>query len=184
MKYQETLIQDPGIGPAVHVRVFRANDLYDPDVTVTGHQPRGFDEIMPLYDHFCVVGSKISVNFQPASATALPWICGIALLDNTTLLTTPTSYMESRNVVWKTMNSVSNGVTVSKTFSAKKFFTKPHPLSVDSLRGNNSSSPTEGAYYHVFVAGIGVGSDAGITQNSAMLNYSAIFSEPKNPGIS
>lgn len=184
MKYQETMLQDPGVGPAVHVRVFRANDLYDPDVTVTGHQPRGFDEIMPLYDHFCVVGSKISVNFQPATATNLPWICGIALLDNTTLLTTPTNYMESRNVVWKTMNANANGVTVSKSFSAKKFFNKPHPLSVDSLRGNNGASPTEGAYYHVFVAGIGVGTDAGQTQNSAMLSYSAIFTEPKNPGIS
>jgi hypothetical protein len=43
--------------------VFRANSPYDPDYTASGHQPRYFDQIMPLYDHYQVLGSKITVKF-------------------------------------------------------------------------------------------------------------------------
>lgn len=41
---------------------FRANGCFDPDVTGTGHQPRGFDQYGQLYDRYVVTSSKITVN--------------------------------------------------------------------------------------------------------------------------
>ena len=48
--------------PLIHH--FRANSLYDPDQSSSGHQPRGFDELAAIYDHYCVIGSKIKVSFE------------------------------------------------------------------------------------------------------------------------
>lgn len=43
--------------------VFNANNLRDPNDTTTGHQPRGFDEYMALYDAYTVHGASFSYHF-------------------------------------------------------------------------------------------------------------------------
>ena len=53
------------INPAAGVTnsyLFRANSLFDPDLTGTGHQPLGFDEWAKFYRRYCVLGSKITVQ--------------------------------------------------------------------------------------------------------------------------
>lgn len=44
---------------------FRANSLYDPDYTSTGHQPYGFDETMNVYYNYSVDSSYIRVKRIP-----------------------------------------------------------------------------------------------------------------------
>jgi len=44
---------------------FRANSLYDPDFTSTGHQPYGFDETMTVYNNYSVTASYIRVKHIP-----------------------------------------------------------------------------------------------------------------------
>ena len=51
-------------GTTVVSKTFLANGLYDPDTTVGGHQPRGFDEFMAAYTTFTVQGSKASCSFM------------------------------------------------------------------------------------------------------------------------
>ena len=41
---------------------FRANSLYDPDLSGVGHQPMGFDEMSARYLHYQVLGSRIKVS--------------------------------------------------------------------------------------------------------------------------
>lgn len=55
-----------GIGILYHQ--FNANSLYDPDFTFTGHQPRGFDQLMTLYQSYTVTGVKIIVEGRLTSA--------------------------------------------------------------------------------------------------------------------
>nr|AGA18419.1 hypothetical protein [uncultured marine virus] len=62
----------------VEFEKFRANGMYDPEVSLGGHQPRGFDQAMALYGVFTVLGSKISVNWAYAGYD------GPAALDATT----------------------------------------------------------------------------------------------------
>ena len=57
---------------------FSANGLYDPNLAVGGHQPMGFDEQMAIYDHYCVLGAKITVNnITTLVSGAEPMIWGI-----------------------------------------------------------------------------------------------------------
>lgn len=50
--------------------VFSLNGAYDPDVTGTGHQPRGFDQWMALYKRFKVYKADVEIRFSvPTNAT-------------------------------------------------------------------------------------------------------------------
>jgi len=48
-----------GATPAYYV--FSANGLYDPDITSTGHQPLGFDQLMTFYNYYVVLRSRIRI---------------------------------------------------------------------------------------------------------------------------
>lgn len=49
--------------PATYVsKIFRGNSLYDPDFSLGGHQPTGFDQYTAFYTNYLVFGAKISVT--------------------------------------------------------------------------------------------------------------------------
>ena len=41
---------------------FRLNSVFDPDLTSTGHQPRGHDQWSTMYQRYCVIGAKVLVE--------------------------------------------------------------------------------------------------------------------------
>ena len=64
--------------------VFSANGLYDPNITGIGHQPRGFDQLMALYDHYVVIGVRAILTVH-GSDTGNGTICGMYVKDNSTV---------------------------------------------------------------------------------------------------
>lgn len=40
---------------------WRANSIFDPDETGTGHQPNGFDQMAALYEKYIVLGSSMTI---------------------------------------------------------------------------------------------------------------------------
>ena len=42
--------------------IFTLNGLYDPNITGTGHQPRGYDQITPFYKAYTVLGVSIRIR--------------------------------------------------------------------------------------------------------------------------
>ncbi len=183
LRYNQQFDLDAGMNPAVAVQVMFANSLFDPDVTGVGHQPRGFDEIMPLYDYYVVVGAKITVKTSPTATSSHLW--GIRLKDSSSLETTLTNYLEARNVVSK-MIGVSAGPQQVLTygFSAKKFLGRSHPMSDSQLKGSASTSPTEGAFFHLFTGSPIAGANPVAQAFDVTIEYRVVFIEPKNPTIS
>ena len=56
LKYVEFFSSNTGTAvPAV--KYFSANGCYDPYISGTGHQPRGFDQWTAFYDHYCALRS-------------------------------------------------------------------------------------------------------------------------------
>lgn len=55
-------------------RIFRINDLYDPNYTTTGHQPYFRDQMFALYTRARVLSSKILVQFAPNTNQAIDCI--------------------------------------------------------------------------------------------------------------
>lgn len=178
LRYCEKFTINPATAGINGAYVFRANDIYDPNYTSTGHQPRGFDQLIPMYDHFRVVYSKITIRAMTTDQTN-PVLVGIALRDEGTAETDVIDYVEQGTVVSRTMGIAqgSQGVTCSLSCNPFKFLGLP-TTSVD-MRGTASASPTENAYYHVFASGLESVDVANILF-LATIDYLVEFIEPKD----
>lgn len=69
LRYVENSVSATSTAGSVGSYVMSANGLFDPNITGTGHQPAGFDQMMASYNHYHGVKSRISVLFRNSSAT-------------------------------------------------------------------------------------------------------------------
>lgn len=181
LRYADYQTIDPGTSGAAGVLVLSANGLYDPNITGVGHQPRGFDQWMTMFDHYTVIGAKLTVRFISVNNTE-PLIVGINLKDNNTAYTDKNDYEEGRNLKTQLINSNANEEhrQLSLTFSAKKFLGISKPLAATLIRGSASANPTEQAYFHVWGAPMS-SNDTGSFKVQYWIDYLAVFHEPKQP---
>lgn len=101
--------QDIGISSAsgaVAGNTFRANSLYDPDETGTGHQPMYFDQLAAVYGRYQVVASTIRVCFTPVTETAgtSDWLFGIVGQSTNGLSSNPNTLCEAGHSCYKVVN--------------------------------------------------------------------------------
>lgn len=118
---------------------FRANSCYSPDYDAVGHQPRAFDELAVLYDHFCVVGSKIKVRFNMDTDVLanVGFYCFLDLQDTANSIPTLLDMCEARKSNCKYMSRSTTGshpVTLYSKYSPYKMFGIPKK---DSLLNNS-----------------------------------------------
>lgn len=173
--------------------VFSANGCFDPDVTGVGHQPLGFDQWMAVYDHYQVIGSKITVQWMPdTTSNQVPAYVGIVLSDSTTAPSAAYSslehWLESRQLGMNGRALMNCGIVsgtslqgfhnpgINKYFSSKKFFRRP--ANESSLRGDPSSNPSDGAFFIVTAATSG-GADPGTINLLVTIDYIVRLTEPK-----
>lgn len=102
------------------VNVFRANGIFDPDVTGVGHQPMYRDNYASIYDNYVVLGSKITVTFLPRTASVCT-IVGIVGDNDTAISTNVETLMEQNNAISHGMGPPGAPVvTLSQSFSPLK----------------------------------------------------------------
>ncbi len=181
LKYTETLLINPPAGGGGFTHVFRANGMFDPDATGTGHQPMGFDQWMLFYDHFTVTGSTIKVNFLNRNATDA-YTAGIGLRDSVTTHNNINRFREEAQTNYDYIGVATGGhntKNVYNRFSAKNFFGRSHVIDNEELRGSASADPTEQALYHILVGPSDSASDEGVLDVNVEIVYTVIFTEPK-----
>lgn len=182
---EKNIVLNPSIGGLADSYVFSANGLYDPNVSGAGHQPIGFDQIMNFYDHYVVLGSKITVRVLNGDTTN-SMICGVTLQDNATEVPNATRLIENGRCKWTQLAAANTSYAGSsvgpKTLVMKcnpnKFLGRSKPLADSQLKGSASSNPTEQAYWHVF-AEPNTTADGGSVQLHVVLDYLVAYIEPK-----
>lgn len=185
MRYAERLdLQSVGGVPKVHI--FSANGLYDPDITATGHQPRGFDNLVGvLWDHYTVIGAKITMRIANVSGSE-SILAGISLRDNSSAGTNPLGYLESDYTNHKILGSLSgdnSSTTIALKSNVPRFLGVSSPLSSENLRGDDSNNPTEQAYFHVWVVPT-AGTATVDAEVQISIEWMLVLTEPKNPAQS
>ncbi len=163
------------------VAVYNATSIFDPSITGGATQPRGYDQISGLYDHWTVVGCKISVDFHSSADS----IVGIAVRDSVTTETALRGYQEGRNV--KTMYASPTSGPKRRMImgvNPAKFLGYPKPLSADNLRGSASANPAENVYFHVFTQSVNPLYDPGDVFLNVRMEFLVVWTEPKQVAAS
>lgn len=181
--YEQQIDLNPGLGGVAWYH-FSANGLYDPNVTGTGHQPLGFDQVMPMYDHYTVIGAKITVTAYN-SDSVYPQVIGIKMADDILSTNNLGQVIENGDVVYTTVmpyRTDQGQTTLTRKVGIKKFFKKN--ISSSEFSGTVSSNPTEQVYFAIFVANMNPSFDSGSVNLSVRIDYIALFREPKLLGQS
>lgn len=159
--------------------VLGANNCYDPDFSYGGHQPRGFDQLMAMYNKWVVVGSKITINFN--NTTAYPGIVGVVERVDSTAQTY-LNYIEGANrVIWKQLGPSSgpnSSWTMTEKHSPKKFFGKSKIMDNENLKGNAAAGPSLPVYWHIFYYDMANSINTAAIYFTYQIEYIVVFHEP------
>lgn len=188
LRYNDYVYLNPGAATVPARHMFRANGINDPDVTGTGHQPLGKDELAVFWNHGIVTGSKLTADFcknQTVENFGPSSVVGIYVADDATVPATTSAMLEQGLSKWNYLSDGTNNgkdmVRVTNTYSARKFFNiSDIKDNVDRLGQNlTGGTPAEEAYYHVFAAGIDPLYNPGAILVNITIEYTVIVSEPK-----
>lgn len=175
--YQAVTLADPLTG-AASTNLFRANSIYDPDYTGTGHQPLATDQYFALYANCLVKTSKITVTHL--NSTTSGTVFGVTLSPSSTSLTIPGDYIEQQQTAYAYTNAslTTLNQAVIGTFDAKRFFDIKDPTDEGDIQHGSGSNPIRPAYYHVWVGGFTTTADAAASAVNVLIEYQCEFSEP------
>jgi len=182
---EEVFLDPPNLGTASYV--FSANGMFDPNISGVGHQPRGFDQNMVMYDHYTVTDSKITV--LPASGTTVnisPMYYDVHCQDNSTAnVTSFQDLFEKREgsgmLQMAGLITGRNPQGITRYFNSTKFFGKDHNSLIGSsqFQGSALTNPTEQAYWVLYGCSAGA-NDPTNTSFLVMIDYVAVLTEQKS----
>lgn len=134
--------------------VFSANGMYDPNITGVGHQPMFRDTFAGMYNHYTVLGSKIKIKaWGELTSGGYGAVLACKLDDDGSATYNNGRVMEQGGslVTYKVMreNAVAGRsfCTLTKGFSAKKFFGIKDPEDNETVGALVGSNPSDQAYY-------------------------------------
>lgn len=183
MKYVENVSFDlTSLGQEKHT--FRANSIFDPYVTGIGHQPIGHDQWNLFYNHYCVLGAKITAQFTSGSNDTgfEPVMYTVLLLDDTTTTASILDSIEQGKAHYTLQNGQVNAAakTIRNTYSAKKFFNVADVKdNLDRIGAPFGSNPTDEAIFQVGAQTIDEVPSAQGHNALITIEYIVMMSEPK-----
>lgn len=179
LRYADTGSFTTGVS-AANSYVFACNGLYDPNITGSGHQPAGFDQMMLFYDHFIVTKARLTATFRNNS-TAYPADVAICVTPSTSPNTEYNQLMEDGMLVRRTLGmspydscvgTLSLSVDVAKSLGIIKI------RDAEECKGNIAANPAELTYF----ACSGWNSESAtqlIINFDVVIEYESWFVEPR-----
>lgn len=158
---------------------FRANSVFDPDFDSTGHQPMGFDQWAQLYNHYIVVGAKITIKSLAGTLSSAAAI-GCYISDDTSLpYTSLDGFIEAKRGSWRTMSFQRTAISLYTNFSTKKFFNVTDVKdNFDRLGALVGENPSESAFFNIYY--VDLNGDTTSVNAMVTIDYIVDFSEPKD----
>lgn len=200
-----TRVEFTPTGITTQALTFRANDMYDPEAAVGGGQPRGFDQMMELYNNYTVTDSKIMVNWMyegydgPSTKATLgnyiqgkadiddcpalsPVICGIMRsADGYGSGVDVQRQMERDRTSWVVLTPNSGAKVSTAKAQLSDFFGKQDLVAADGYSGTANAGPDNQAVFHVWAARGSNDYPADTVKVVAFITmeFRATFTEPK-----
>lgn len=156
LKYVEVVEIDCEALGAPKKYEFRANSIYDPNLTGTGHQPIGRDQFAALYDHYTVIGSKMKATFYPKGdySQNVSMFLGGMTTDTTNTFTSVSEMLEQSNSKGNILTKLGTKASVVRNlkYSPRKMFKigKGSIIGNDRITTQVGTNPTEDAIFQLF----------------------------------
>jgi len=186
LPYYEPSFSLTGTAGVYSQYVFTANGLYDPNITGTGHQPLGFDTMMAYYEQYTVVSSKITIRACGNGTQAVN--VGMCLAPDTTTLVVP-DVIENGLITATVLDGRANGgygtgiriKELNLHCDVARYFGRKRAGMLDdvNLYGTVAANPVEQVYFVIGQWGFGSFSDNTNVSLDAVIEYDAIFWEPR-----
>lgn len=165
--------------------VFSANGLYDPDITGSGGQPMGFDQMMIYFNHYTVHSCRIRVVFG-SNSSALRATVALMTSGSSTAVTVIENAVENGDIAFQVLEfagTFGGTATFTRNLDIGRFQAVVDVLDDPNMRGDATANPVEQAYYHLMVwcADSSTVVSAGF---QVVLEYDVTFHEPRKASLS
>jgi len=184
LQYYTAGFVTPGAS-AASAYVLSANGIFDPDITGTGGQPMGFDQMMTFYNHYTVMRSRIRVVATHVTTSITP-CCAIVVSGSSTVNTVIENMVENGDLSWVTLTyagAFGASSKLTRSVDCGKFQGIDDVLDDPNMRGDSASNPTEQLYYHVAVWNP-YSAAVPTVDFQAVIEYDVMFHEPRKGTLS
>lgn len=188
LTYAEVLTLTPTAAGTSDSMVYSANNWKDPNVSGGGHKPRGYNELMSLYDHY--VGTTASITCQAmnrgnVNANDASWFM-IRLKDNSVEDLGIINHVEASYTKYTCIpvSRAENCTRLTNQANVAKFLGRSNPLSDPDLKGSTATEPKEQCYFHIGAQGLNQGTIGNQVDVLVTIQYAGFLIEPKNPSQS
>lgn len=141
-----------GTNPETVNRIFCVNDLYDPSISTTGHQPYFRDQLFALYDMARVLSAKVTIQLVTPNANTCEAL--FFHIPENTIETDFTVAKERKGTKYSIMNSVKHLKFVKYCSIHKDLGVSKKTILLDDLhiqRSNGTMSQTVQDQYQLTV---------------------------------
>lgn len=152
LRYSDVITLNPAAGATANY-LFRANSIFDPDLTGVGHQPYGHDTLQSIYKSYVV--DKAVVTLTPTQFGNTVATYGARVCENVPF----SGYHLAREIKGTTLATTAVGaraLPISRTYDRGKMW--PIEKDTTAIFGAN---PSEEAYFDLFMQGPNSSTDPG-----------------------
>jgi len=172
---------------AVGTYSWRINDLYDPNLTGTGHQPLGFDQYMLLYNKFRVM--NCTWELQLIGAVAPHCAVGVVCQNHQPTSLGPVGLWERDECQFRILSQYTTGqpttvIRGSENMARLQGTTEAQYKGSDTNFGISSASPTELMTLTCQIVDASAGSNTVVVYGVVKLSYDTMFYDPIEPAQS
>lgn len=147
LKYQQETTLGAGIG-ATGIQNFAGNGCWDPDITGTGFQPVGWDQIMAMYRYCTVHASTIAILVmnETDAFTKIMVLPSLSLTDNSDMYPA-VPYVTTRYLRPFNTGSDASMVKIVKSMSSKKIWNVSTLKTTTAYANSGTANPTNIWYW-------------------------------------
>jgi hypothetical protein len=184
LKYIESIGINPAAG-ALGKYIFRANSVYDPNSSGTGHQPLGYDQWSTVYNNYIVMRSTIKCTFiSTETSVSCPLACGVVLDDDGTVASSAGTIIEQGKSKFAVINSrdlaFRNGLVLTNTYDPRSYFGLVNPIDNTDSSAVVSTNPARTATFVVWVGDLAEAADLGAIRILVEMLFDTVFFKPTN----
>lgn len=183
MRYRSRQLMPAGLSDVPNIYLWKATSIFDPDQTGGGAQPSTHDELALFYNHYMVLGCKITIKAVLPSGSDGSTYLFLTSADNTTSTNRNTVFelMNNFDTTRRIMDKEHRTATISRTYSKKKSFGN---MRDDDLTALFSADPVENKYFRIGTVNFGSGATPMPVDIEVTLDYTVLCSERKAIGTS